>query len=196
MKRVLCFFAAWMMVFCCCATAEEMGSREVAPYMYDVGDGGQQYLENLVFPADVVISGERGQIVFSNCLFLQDIILTSSEGTRVLLLGCEVLGECALENDVLDADMEYNNPKFLTDGPVSVRIGDGVGSAIALGDFAIRVNGEAVGMGDSQLFWDLSVPEGGYVPYEGQQASYYCVAQWYEAGEKIQMILCEFDPAM
>ncbi len=51
-------------------------------------------------------------------------------------------------------------------------------------------------MADSELFYDISNAEAGFVPYEGQEASYYAIAQWWENGEKIIMTECEYDPNM
>ncbi len=51
-------------------------------------------------------------------------------------------------------------------------------------------------MADSELFYDISNAEAGFVPYEGQEASYYAVAQWWENGEKTIMTECEYDPNM
>lgn len=51
-------------------------------------------------------------------------------------------------------------------------------------------------MADSELFYDISNAEAGFVPYEGQEASYYAIAQWWENGEKTIMTECEYDPNM
>ena len=170
--------------------------RTVASYVYTMADGGSDYVENLIFNEDVVIGGNNAQIIFSNCEFNGDIILTADEATRVMLLGCDVNGTCVMSNNVAEATLEYANPKFMTDVPITVTCEDCVGSVIALGNFEVVFNGETYSMADSQLFGDTTGPDAGYVPYTGQQASYYCLAQWYENGQPNRLILCEFDPTM
>jgi len=49
---------------------------------------------------------------------------------------------------------------------------------------------------DASLFLDNSKPENGMVPYEGQEANCYVVAQWWENGEKTMLIECEYDSEM
>lgn len=49
-------------------------------------------------------------------------------------------------------------------------------------------------MQDATLFVDLSNADAGFVPYEGQEANYFCVAQWWENGEQQVLVECEYDP--
>lgn len=170
----------------------ETTDRTVASYEYALTEDGA-YMENLIFNADVVITGENSQIVFSNCEFNGNITLAANEGTRVMLLGCEVNGTCILQNDVAEANIDYNNPKFLTTSPVTVECEGGAGSVVALGDFEVVFAGKTYTMADSQFFINA---DGSLVPYEGQEASYFVAAQWIEGGEQITMVVCEFDPTM
>ena len=71
---------------------------------------------------------------------------------------------------------------------------DCFGGAVALGDFALHFNGETYTMQDASLFFDMTDPEAGFVPYEGQEASLLAAAQWWENGEPQLLIECEFDP--
>lgn len=183
-----------MVCLCLSGMAQEAApERAVASYTYDVTEEGA-YFENLIYPADVVINGECTQIVFVNCAFEGNIILTAAEATKVLLLGCEVQGACILDNQAVGVGLDYNNPKFLTDAPVTVVCENGAGSVVAMGDFAVTFNGESYAMANAQLFSDGSAPENGFVPYEGQESSYCIVAQYYENGEKTMLVLNEYDP--
>ena len=177
---------------CSCAFAQE---RTVAPYVYELTpDGG--YEENLIFPGNVIISGEQSQMVFSNCAFEGDIILTANEATRVLLLGCELNGAFIFRNEIQDATIEYALPKVLTDSPITVRSEGCAGTAVVLGQFEITVDDVVYTMQDSQYFSDATKPEAGFVPYEGQEAHYFVVSQWPENGENVLFVLCEYDPTM
>ena len=186
-----------IIVLCLClGLGAAQAERSVAPYTYVLEEGGSDYQENLIFNADVIIIGENARMVFSNCQFNGAVILRAQEGTRVMLLGCEVKGSCVIENQVTEASMEYNNPKFMTDGPVNVVCEGGAGSLIALGDFKVGFNGESYSMASSTLFGDTTHPETGYVPYTGQEASYYLVAYWLEGGAPTTLVLCEYDPTL
>jgi len=195
MKKYLALLLILLTVCACaCSYAEDAG-RTVANYEFALTEDGA-YVENLIFNADVVISGDNSQIVFSNCEFNGDIILTSAEATKVMLLGCDVNGTCIVRNGVTSADLEYSHPKFLTTSPVTVVCEEGVSSVIALGDFDVTFNGQTYTMADSQLFGFLSEEEYMLVPYEGQEASYFVVAKIIEGGEESVMVVCEFDPTM
>ena len=170
----------------------EEAERTVASYEYALTEDGAYY-ENLIFGADVIVTGDNSQIVFSNCEFNGNIVLASGEGTRVMLLGCDVNGACYIENDVTGVGLEYNNPKFLTTSSICVETGEGVGSVVALGDYEVMFNGEPYTMASSQFFIDANYE---FVPYEGQEASYFVAAQYYEGDEKVVMVACEFDPTM
>jgi len=195
MKKYLALLLILLTVCACaCSYAEDAG-RTVANYEFALTEDGA-YVENLIFNADVVISGDNSQIVFSNCEFNGDVILTADEGTKVMLLGCDVSGACVVRNSVTNASMEYSHPKFLTTSPISVICEEGACSAIALGDFKLAFNGQTYTMADSQLFGFLNEEEYILVPYEGQEASYFVVAKIIEGGEESVTVVCEFDPTM
>lgn len=193
MKKIFVLLLCLMICLCGAVHAEEAPERTVAPYEYALG-AEPAYYENLIFNADVVISGENAQIIFSNCEFNGDIILTSEEGTRVLLLGCEVKGTCIMDNAV-NAGMDYNNPKFLTDAPITAVCENGMGSVVAIGDFEFTFNGETCSMAVADLFSDANAPEAGLVAYEGQEAVYCIAAQLYENGEKTMVVINENEVA-
>ena len=194
MKKLFTLALTLLLALSCLAGyAEE--TRTVASYTYDLTEDGA-YIENLIFNADVIISGDNSVIYFVNCEFNGDIILTADEGTKVFLLGCDTSGTCILRNSVREASLEYANPKFLVDAPVTVVCEDCVGSVIALGDFEISFSGETHSMASAQFFGDLSGEAYTLVPYEGQEATYYWVAQWYENDQQTVMSACEFDPEM
>ena len=192
MKRIFAALLILMMSACAFACAEG-SDRTVAIYEYALTEDGA-YMENVIYNADVVITGENSQIVFSNCEFNGNIILAANEGTRVLLLGCEVNGTCFVQNEVTGVGLEYNNPKFLTTSPLCVETGEGVGSVVALGDFEVTFNGETYTMASSQLFCNTTAENYELVPYEGQEASYFVAAKWFENGEPVVMVVCEYDP--
>ena len=72
--------------------------------------------------------------------------------------------------------------------PVNVVMEDCVGSAIALGDFMLVVNGKGYEMKNAEWFF---TPDGELVEYNGQEANYLYVAQWWENGEKVFMVITE-----
>ena len=173
------------------------GAREAATeYLYELSDGETAEVADLVFEEDVTISGDNAQITFTNCEFKGNILNTADEGTRVILSQSVLNGQCIFENSVQEATMEWSFPKFITDSPVEVVCTDCIGSVIPMGDFEVVFNGETYTMADSQLFFDLSNSEAGFVPYDGQTANYFCVAQWWENGEQVLMVECEYDPNM
>jgi len=198
MKKWGILLAAILILGLCTAGyAEELPPKlSVAPYTYALPEGESLYFENLIFPEDVIISGDNAQIIFSNCWFAGNIILTSECGTRVMLFGCRVNGVCEATNNVKEATIDYNNPKFLTDAPVDFICRDCAGTVVALGDFEIFFNGERYTMADAQLFSDPTSENAGFVPYEGQEASYFIIGQWIENGEEVRLFLAELDPAM
>ena len=191
MKKILALIVCVAMVFVCAALAEDV--RVAASYEYNLADGEERYVENLIFSGDVVIAGENANIVFANCEIKGNVVLKAAEGTKVMLMGCDVLGECIIENEVTGAGLDYNNPKFLADGPVSVRCDGGAGSVIALGDFEVTFNGVTYTMADSELFIDAANPEAGLVPYEGQEASYFIVCRYSEGGEAKITVVSEYE---
>lgn len=176
---------------------EQSGEKQVAEeYVFELAEGEQKAVENLVFEEDVTVSGDNAQIVFNNCEFKGNIVNTANLGTQVVLSASTIDGQCVFENDTKEATMEVSFPKFLVDAPVDVVCEECIGAVIPLGDFEITFNGEPYTMADSELFVDLTNAEAGFVPYEGQEANYYCVAQWWENGEKVLMVECEYDPNM
>lgn len=178
------------------AEEEDQPARMPASYLYTLEDGGEEYVENLIFNENVIVSGDNAQIIFVNCEFNADLILTSEQATRVLLLGCDVNGACIYQNNVTEATLEYVFPKFLTDTPINAVCEGCSGTLIALGDFEVTLNGQTYSMADSEYFNDLTAPETGMVAYDGQTASYYCIALWQENGQPMQTVICELDAGM
>lgn len=193
MKKCIAIWLCLLML-CLPLIGHAESERTIAPYTYVLADNSDTYVENLIFNEEVVISGENARIIFSNCEFNGDITLTSDEGTRVFLLGCDVSGTCYVHSNVREADMEYSNPKFLSDTTISVVCEECVGTVVGIGDIEIQLNGETYSKADGQLYYDNSTPEAGYIPYTGQETSYVAVGQWYQNGKKVVMVFCEFDP--
>ena len=172
-------------------------TKEVAQdYVYELAEEDYTEVENLIFEEDVTVSGDNAQIVFNGCEFKGDIINTAEVGTQVILNNSSLEGKCVFRNNTKEATMEVSFPKFIVDSPVEAVSEDCIGSIIAMGDFETVFDGETYTMADSELFYDISNAEAGFVPYEGQEASYYAIAQWWENGEKIIMTECEYDPNM
>lgn len=180
------------------ATKKEQDTdREMADEnFFELSEDEEKEIKDLIFEEDVTVSGEKAQITFVNCEFKGDIINTANEGTRVVLNECEMEGKCIFQNDTKECTMEWSFPKFLVDSSVETVCEDCIGSVIALGDFEMVFNDETYSMEDSELFFDLSNPKAGFVPYEGQEAGYYCIAQWWENDEKRVLVECEYDPEM
>jgi len=195
MKKWVALMMGLLLVCLCAAGYAEQVERIPASYLYELTADGA-YVENLIFNGDVVISGNDSQIIFSNCEFNGDIILTADEGTKVMLFGCDVNGVCVISNSVVNASIEYSNPKFLTDAPVTVVCEGCVGSVVALGDFEVVFDGTSYTMADSEMFAFMDGEEYVMVPYEGQEASYYVVGRWYENDQQQTLVMCEFDPTM
>jgi len=202
MKKLLAMLIVALMAFsfavCMGETCDDaMAAMEAAKAdkRFDLVEGDEQYIEGETFDGDVIISGDNAQIIFADCVFNGDIINTAGEYTRIMLFGCEVNGKCIIENDLREGTMETPLPKFMTDAPVEVVCEDCLGAVIPFGDFEVVFNGHTYSMADSTLFIDYSNPEPVYVPYEGQEASYYVVAQWWENGEQIILVACELDQA-
>lgn len=171
--------------------------RTEAPYTYVLAEGDMEYLENLIFHGNVVIHGEKAQIVFVNREFKGNIIINANVATRALLLGCDVAGDCNIENQVTDADLiDYAHPKFMADFPVRVLCENGAGSLINLGDHESFFNGEVYSLASADLFCSVEGEELVMAYYTDQQANLYNVCQWYENGERKITVICEFDPTM
>ena len=151
----------------------------------------EQLLLLFILRFRIVISGDNAQIVFVNCTFSGNVVNTANVGTRVLLLESKVHGSCVFDNDVKEATIETSLPKFLTDAPVNAIAEDCAGNTIALGDFLIAVNGKGYQMKDAEWFINS---DGELVEYTGQEATYVYVAQWWENGEKVFMVIAEYDP--
>ena len=149
------------------------------------------FVENKIFTEDVVISGDNAQVIFTNCTFLGNVVNTANVGTRVLVLESNVNGKFIFDNDTKEATIETNLPKFLTDAPVEAVIEDCVGSVVVIGDFFVIVNGKAYTLEECEYYLDFTTGEMILVPYEGQEAAYFVVAQWWENGEKVVMSICE-----
>jgi len=67
--------------------------KNVFQHIYGLEDGGEAYVDHLIFNEKVIVSGENAQIIFVNCECNADLVLTAEQGTRVLLLGCDVNGQ-------------------------------------------------------------------------------------------------------
>ena len=194
MKKIFAMLLAAMMAFSFAVCLGETDNEAQAArnrYTFELTEGYQQYIEGETFDGNVVISGDNAQIVFSGCVFNGDIVNTAEAWTRVMLLGCEVNGKCIIKNTGKEGTIDTPLPKFLTDAPIEVVCEECLGAVVALGDFEVVLNGQTYTMADSSIFFDNSNPEAGYVPYEGQEASVYWVAQWWENGEQIIMIGAE-----
>ena len=184
--------AAMMFALCAAAGAEESG-RTPAPYNFTLVDGEDQYYENLIFGSDVIVSGGNASIFFINCAFEGNVINTGEAGNKVFLLASEITGQCVFVNSVQETTIEAPFPKFIVDMPVDAVAADCFGAVIAIADVPVTFNGTAYTLADAQVFYDAAKPEEGFVPYEGQEANVLLVCQWWENGEKMMMIECEFD---
>ena len=198
MKKLICVCLSVMvcLMLACCALAE--GERLPAEqYAFELAAEETLYIENMIFSEPVVISGDYGQVFFANCEFAGDVINTANEFTRVLILpDCTVGGRFILKNNVKEATLEYSFPKFITFVPAPVVCEDCAGLAFVMGTFDLEFNGETYHLTDATLFYDNASQDAGLVPYEGQEANCYMVAQWWENGEKTMLIECEYDPEM
>lgn len=192
MKKIIALLAALACLF---ASALAEGAERVpAAYNFVLAEGEEAYHENLIFSGDVVIGGDNAVIMFANCEFNGDIILTADEATRVYILpDCEINGRYIMRNSVQEATMEYTMPKILSYVPAEVTAEDCIGAFISLGAFDVNYNGETYSVTESQLFFDNTNPDAGLVPYEGQEANCFVVCQWWENGEKVLLLECEYD---
>jgi len=73
-------------------------------------------------------------------------------------------------------------------------IADRIGNIRILG--AVSGNGETYTMADSDVYFDNSNPDQGMVPYEGQEANLFWIAQWWENGEQNILMECEYDSTL
>lgn len=161
---------------------------------FTLEEGDEVYIEEDVFEGTVRIIGDKGLICFTGCEFRGDIIIESTVSTKVFLLGCTVDGRCVFDNGLQEGSMDTDFPKVLTDSPVEAVTLDCYGSVFALGDFEIIYNGETYTIADSELFLDNTKLEEGFVPYVGQEAHVFYVGQWWENGEPVLFLECEYDP--
>lgn len=175
---------------------EKEVSKTAEQYTYELAEGEQVNVENTVFEQDVTVSGDNAFITFTNCEFKGDVINTANLGTQVIISESVLNGKCIFKNDTKEATIELSFPKFLIDAPAEIVCDECIGAVISFGDFETIFNGETYKLEDSELYVDLSNAEAGFVPYEGQEASYYSIAQWWENGEKILLTECEYDPNM
>lgn len=201
MKKLLAILLAALMLLCACAAVaeEEQPAEKVVAteFVFELAEGEGLYIENTIFPETVTINGDYGVIMFAGCEFQADVVNTANEFTRVMIFpDCTVAGKCILKNDVKEANMEYAVPKYLVFAPVEIVCEDCIGAVVALGDFELVFNGETYTLAGCELFFDAEHPENGFVPYEGQEANVFVVAQWWENGEQVIMTECEFDPTM
>ena len=177
-------------------TEQNTEKQQATEFTFDLADGETKNVADTIFSQDVTINGNNGRITFVNCEFQENIITTATEGTQIILEQSALDGQCMFQNDVKEATVEWSFPKFLVDSSVDVVSEDCIGSVIALGDFPVSFNSQEFTMQDSAWFYDLSDLEAGLVPYEGQDANYYCVVQWWEGDKKVVFVECEYDPNM
>jgi len=158
---------------------------------FALSEGQNESIYGRIFENDVIISGDNATISFENCHFKGNIINNGSVGTIVILTGdTKVDGKCIIQNDQQEATLETRLPKFISDTFINVECGENCyGSAIGIGDIKIVFNDKTYDMGDSEYAYYYETDE--LVPYNGHEASVFSIAQWWENGEKIFMILCE-----
>ena len=197
MKKLATILAAMLLVSLLCGCAFAESGRFPAPYNYYLAEGGDEYVEGLIFNEDVIIYGNNATIMFENCEFNGDVILTADTFTRVMLMpNCVINGQLIINSGVVEGTIDTPLPKFLIFAPAEVVLENSYGAVIALGDFEVSFNGESYAIEDSQLFYDNANPENGMVAYEGQEANLLVVAQWVENGEEVLLVECEYDPTM
>ncbi len=196
------------MTFISCTNTSEVESDEspagenidgiavAETYTYALAEGEETVVADTVFEGDVTVSGDNAVITFVNCKFGGNVVNTASEGTRVVIVGeSEVGGQLVFDNDVKEATIETSLPKFIVDTNADVVCEDCVGTVVAAGDYEITFNGEKYRIADAELYYDADNPDAGFVAYEGQEANILIVAQWWENGEKVMFIECEYEPA-
>ncbi len=167
-----------------------MQPRETASkYTYTVLAGDEIVVENKTFSKDVTIQGNNGNITFVNCEFKENVVLTAEVGTRVWLIdGTDVSGKCILDNGIKEGTFETSLPKFMTQTSIDVIAEDSYGAVWVLSDAKVTFNGTEYGKENCEWYY---TPEGELVEYENQAAEVYGVAQWWEEGKLIFMIMCE-----
>lgn len=176
------------LVLTACKSGETAQNGSAPAVAIQLSEGEEKYIENETYEGDVTISGDNAQIAFVGCTFKGNLINTAEQGTRVMLLENSVVnGECIFQNNTKESNVDASFPKFIADAPINVRCQDCFGTVAVAGDFEITFNGETYAMEDSEYLYD-----GEFIPYDGQDASAFFVAQWWENGEKIVLIACEY----
>lgn len=207
MKKLLAFALAFIMClsFAACGSGEDAadlpanqpaqednGRVEATEFEFSVDPEQETVVENQIFNKPVTVTGDFGQITFVNCEFNADVINAAEQFTRVFLMDdCEVNGKCIVQNPLKEGTIETPLPKFMTTIPIDFVCEDCLGAVAVLGDFDITFNGEKVSLTDSEFYLDNTNPDAGYVPYEGQEANFYLIGQWWENGEKVVFAECE-----
>ncbi len=157
-------------------------------FNYKLKENETLTVSNLVFNKDVTISGENAVIFFNNCIFNGNITNKANVFTRVFLMdGTKVNGKCIVKNNNKEATIDSQLPKFLSETAIKVECNGCYGAAVGLSSkIKITFNGKVYRLKDSTLYW-----KDDFVPYEGQPANVFCVAQWWEDGKKVTFISCE-----
>ena len=136
-------------------------------------------------------------IMFANCEFNGDVVQTSEIGCRLFLLpDCTMNGRFVFRNSIQESTIETSFPKILSYVPAEVVTEDCFGTFCSLGAYDVTFNGETYTLADSDMYFDNTNPDQGMVPYEGQEANCFVVAQWWENGELNMLLECEYDPTV
>lgn len=197
MKKLLALLIATVCLLSFTGALAEATERTPAPYTYNLADDETLYVENLIFNGDVVIGGGNGMIMFANCEFNGDVVQTSETSCRAMILpDCTVNGRFVLRNSIQEATLEAPFPKIMSYVPAEVVAEDCFGLFLSLGGFDVVFNGETYTMADSDVYFDNSNPDQGMVPYEGQEANLFWIAQWWENGEQNILMECEYDSTL
>lgn len=197
MKKLLALLIATVCLLSFTGALAEATERTPAPYTYNLADDETLYVENLIFNGDVVIGGGNGMIMFANCEFNGDVVQTSETSCRAMILpDCTVNGRFVLRNSIQETTLEAPFPKIMSYVPAEVVAEDCFGLFLSLGGFDVVFNGETYTMADSDVYFDNSNPDQGMVPYEGQEANLFWIAQWWENGEQNILMECEYDSTL
>ena len=172
-------------------TTDENGRSKATEFTFELAAEEEQIFENLIFDEDVTVSGDFGTIVFENCEFNGDIINTAEQFTKVILTnGTTVNGECVFRNTTKEATMDTPIPKFIGSGTLNIICEECIGAGVVEGAEAnIIFNGKPYSISDAEYFSGSETD--GVVPYEGQEANWLYVGQWWENGEKFVFVECE-----
>jgi len=153
-------------------------------YKYEINDTYKE-VKNMIFNDDVTIYGNNADIVFINCIFNGDIINRGGLNTRVWIDNTIVNGKCMIENNLKEATLDTQLPKFLSfTTPLDVVCEECYGSVVVAPNLSITFNGEKYDREDSEFYYDKETQE--FVPYEGQEdAEIFFIGQWWEDGELV-----------